>query len=163
MATAPTGTESKLLDNLRTLVANSSSFQTWVGAENATVAKASVTIEESAPGSNRPFAIVGFDSPPEREASAGGTRNYFELRTTLWLAFEAAISDTDSPEDSLYEFTNTVGAIIGEMELLAGTGGYLNATSIRCEGIGRSDIGEASASGAFYRGSYVVEVTGVGA
>ena len=69
MTVAATGSQSKALENLRAMVAASSSFQTLVGAADADAAKAHVYLTAVADpvASKRPFALV-------RQVLEGGFR-----------------------------------------------------------------------------------------
>ena len=170
MVTAATGNESLLLENWENIIANSSTFQAWVGEITAAPAKNHIYLFQSAPTDVRPLAIIGFEEEPSGDAIAGGTRIIFDLKAAMWVEFQADIVDTDSPKDSYFEFTNETGGIVEDIQLLAGTGtpledggGALNITNIGRKGIGRANIKRKVKEGEFYAAQYVARVWGRGA
>jgi hypothetical protein len=126
------------LDLLRTTVAASAAFQTWVGATGedaaALVASALERIYLIAIGSAdwaRPYAIVGVGSWAA-ELAFGGSRHFFSHPSDLELCFEADLAGVDD-ETAWETFLDTVGDILLDIEELAGTPGYLAITAIRQE------------------------------
>lgn len=71
-----------------------------------------------------------------RSAMGGGTRTFFGQSgsTALTVLFQGAIGSSYTGDgaagDAAFEFLNRIGPIIEEMELLAGTGGYLDIEGI---------------------------------
>jgi len=132
---APTGSLGKSLANLAWLVASSATFQTLVGALDATSAMGSVYVEADDLGAApRPRAIVFFHEY-RREKIALST---FAVRGSLFLSFEFPPSAAYAPPagtgnvwDEYLEFCNRADAIVAEMEALQGQGstGYLAGES----------------------------------
>lgn len=154
MPVVPTEMISLPLHYLRLMVADSATFRTWVGAADQAEALARLYLnKETAP--IKPFGVTAWDSNWGREATSGGARNYFEQAGDLMLMFEDDVAAGLSEADAYYTFTNTVGAILAEMEALAGTAGYLNITSITVEnGPARPGSDEEQTIGDFYQVLY---------
>lgn len=115
------------LDHLETLIANCAAFQAWVSAVDADGAKAyihKVAVESP----TRPYALIYQADRWDAAKSAGGSRNFFGHEGDLGLRFTNVIDEAESDEVSETAFTNTVGLIIAEAEVLAGSGGYLHVT-----------------------------------
>ena len=153
MAVTPSGPLSLPLDNLRTLLANCPSFQTWVGAADAAEALAAISLV-AVETVERPLAIV-MQAPGRGWASrqnAGGAANWFSQSGTLLILFEDDVEAEAIEPDAELTFTNLVGAIISEMQDLAGSGGHLNVTSIAIkDGPSRSDFSEKESTGDYYQ------------
>jgi len=173
VAVTPTGIISLPLHYLRLTVAGSSSFQTWVGAEDAAGALAYVFGEEVEWGSDTaaadklgPFAYVAWAENWARERYGVGDHNLFAQRGDLTLAFRAPIAAAyqnaqDGSDytglDAATAFGNTVGAIIAEMEVLAGTAGYLDIATIAMDGTPeRATNDEADSVGHYYQVSFTI-------
>lgn len=154
MAVVPAEMISLPLHYLRLMVADSAAFRTWVGAANQAEALARVYINrETSP--TRPFAVVAWATNWGREATSGGARNYFEQVGDLMLMLEDDIAAGLDEADAYYTFTNTIGAILAEIEALAGTAGYLNIMSITVEnGPARPDSDEEQTTSDFYQVLY---------
>ena len=130
MAVAPTGILSTPVDLLRTTIATSAAFQTWVGAtgtpgEKLAFAKARVyvTREETF---TLPCAIVDLGRTERTSIAVGVT----EARGSVVAQFQAPISGSHDDADAAYTFENVVGAIVAEMEGLIGPA-YLAFTNAR--------------------------------
>ena len=166
MATAPAAHLSGLLSNLRILISNSAAFRTWTTSANPTAALAHIKLTESDPASNRPFCVIGhtsgLETPVDLGVIASGTRNFFDLKARLYVIFQNDITET-ADFDAQYEFENIVGAIIAEIQVLAGSGGYLNVVRIECEGVWRSDDAETESTGAHFTAQYIFWIWGAGA
>lgn len=146
MAVSPTGILSTPLDSLAELVASSTSFQTWVGALDATAAKAKVyrTARDQSGASAwaRPFALAtipsGWNLTDALQQYATGS---------MHLLFEDDVDSANagSHEDAAYEFTNNVGAVIKEMIRNASSPGYLYVSGIEIvSGAQRACVEEGS-------------------
>lgn len=110
-----TGAFSVPLEGLRTLISESSTFQTWVSATDETEALDRVFVE-GVPGVDdndidtlsalRPFAMVTFDSVSDSLLSFFGG--------TLMMMFESDISEANIKDHraAAYEFSDTVGQIV---------------------------------------------------
>lgn len=103
-----------------------SGFTVTDGGSGYTVAPVTVTMP-------LPCAVVDYAENFAREPVAGGLRTHFESRGDLLMCLRSEVSSGYTSEEALYEFQNAAGAIIGDMELLAGTPGYLNITGIAIE------------------------------
>ena len=127
MVVAATGITSVQLDDIIDLIANSATFQTWVGAETPAAAKSSIYVEAipTNPVSSRPFAIITIEQITEQSV-AGGSKTAFAPMRTYGLAFEMNITAGDTPKDAAYRFFNSVDAIWDEIKDLTGTGAYIN-------------------------------------
>jgi len=137
MAVAASGILSVPLDAMRTLIAATSAFQTWVGVETAAAAKAFIhliALNEAASLSQaerealRPVAVIGFgdDFHAAEDAEPGP---YMRHGGQIEVVFEAVITAayTDDEADAVLEFANSVGAVVEEMESTSrGTGTYLH-------------------------------------
>lgn len=127
-------------DDLKDLLAASSTFQTWVGATGDAATKIAfaktriyLDVEESP---TRPFACVRFDVPADQSsrAVAGGSRQRYLGGGTLGLFFEAQVDGTISdPADQMRAFKRTIDQMVADMEALSGSGGYLIVRAFRTE------------------------------
>lgn len=80
-----------------------------------------------------PFAVIMWADNWARVMEAAGDRNHFIQEGDLLLVLRASVSESHDEADALFTFTNSVGAIIEDMEALAGTAGYLNITGMSFE------------------------------
>ena len=135
---AAAGDMTNVEDDLKNLLAASSTFQTWVGATGDAATKIAFaktriyTDYEASP--TRPFAVVRFDVPAEHSsrAVAGGSRFRFLGGGTIGLFFEALVDATISdPADQKRDFKRTIDQIVADMEELSGSGGYLIVRAFR--------------------------------
>lgn len=160
MPVAPSGHLSLPLSYLRATVAGSASFRVWVGvdADDAAGALARVYPFQTGAATVRPFAVVEWARSYTRKRRAGGSRNWFEASGALLLTFRETLTEAD-PADAGFAFGNQVGAIIEEMEELAGTAGYLDIQESRLvEGPWRPEEDEVKAIGYdFFQCSWEVE------
>ena len=134
----PAGRLSLVLENLEVTIAGSTTFREGVGAttgteeENIAAAKLRIYESEAAAGDwERPYAWI--DHKENWEAEKRGKPNAFGHRGELVVGFEADYLSSDSVKTALYKFTNKVGAIMEEMELLSGVYPYLTITEVRIE------------------------------
>ena len=161
MSVAPSGMFSKPLHNLRLTVAGSSNFQTWVSAGNATAALARVYPIFST-SYTLPMAAVDFAENFQRSMHAGGARNWFTQEGDLALLFRGSVNAAHDEADAAYTFLNTIGAVLSDMEALAGTAGYLNIISmILDEGPQRPLEDEKATIGDFYEVIFRVGYDGI--
>ena len=148
------------LENMRTILAASANFQTWVGAASAAAAKASIYIAAAGSVSdNRPFAGVWYQVPLDWNSSTygGGDRTHLYASGTLLLWFEASVATANqaSSEYAEYAFLNDVSAFISDISLLSGSDGYLNITAITgTRGPSRAVVQEAED---YYLAEFAVE------
>jgi hypothetical protein len=144
-------------ENLRTLLANSVTFQALVGAGDATEAATKIdypAIDDSS--YSRPRALIYQHDEWDHPAVSRGAAAYFAEGGTLYLALERDISSSyqaDGQEENAYlEFVNQVGTILTELEALANTAGYLQVRRIRpAEGPERLAIERETGGEHFYR------------
>lgn len=129
----PSGNLSKSLENVRTLIAASTTFQDWVGAENAAAAKADLHLCEADPLSvSRPCGVIYFpDTDTLRLPSiAGGQGNLYAPQGKALVSFwaDAAVGDGIDETEANYEltFANEIGDILSDIMALAGTDSYIN-------------------------------------
>jgi len=156
------------LELLRTLVAASATFQSWVGATGATEAeliasaKASVylvglddvsgTDYWDTVSSARPFALLDIGEEFEHVRSAHISS--FVPSGSLLARFESAVAsgDKDDAEAAQKAHVKTVGDILGEMEAKSAEAGYLIINGFSMTDINRTpqddvkDWGDAFAS-----------------
>lgn len=130
MAVVPTGIEGLPLKFLRELLAESATFQSWVGVGDASAALARIHyVGFSDPGSKtRPYAIVdvGVEDGFSLTKNAGGSSNSFGVGGILSMELIESVDTGQDIADQVVTFINTTGAIIREMSLLAGSDGFLD-------------------------------------
>jgi hypothetical protein len=78
-----------------------------------------------------PLAIVDWMPEYSDRAIAGGDRNYFQAGGQLVLLLRATVNPAHSEKEAAYTFMNLAGAIVEDLEELAGVAGYLNIREIR--------------------------------
>ena len=115
----PLGPESLALMNLRTLLSNSSDFQTWVSAADSTEALDSI-LYASTQGQDipHPIAMVKFGTSFSSAADSIDSGHNFSgtENGSLNLVFEDSTDQgEDSEADNLVTFMNTVGQIIEDI------------------------------------------------
>ena len=170
MVVSPAGLLSLPLKRLQTLLSISSNFQTWTGAANAAAALAFIHLVAVA-GQSRPHALIG------RSPGSGGARgsrtiqggSIFEHGGRLLLRFENDIASGDLalPADAEFTFTNSVGAILADLEAASGEVGDLQVTSWsetqspqRSSRDEKQASGGGSAGGEYYQATYAIEWSG---
>jgi len=159
-----TGMMGLALENLRELLAASSNFQDWIGAEGTEderIAAAKLRIYRVAKETpTRPFAVVRFAIPGEweSEAIAGGAKGHYIDRGTLELFFEADVASAQQDETKFDEaeilFLNKTDSIISDMMDLAGSGAYLH---VRSFAVSYGPVRSAKGQGEFYQIGYRIE------
>jgi len=157
VAVSATGIVSLPLENLRTLVANSDDFQTWVSAASAAAAKAHIYAVVTDPplASKRPFACVRHCAPSEFsiDAATGADSGAIEL----WFEATIAAGNRDDAADAEFAFTNVVGAIISDIITLSHQGGYMLIREIECiDGPAPNSKDETESEGHYYVALYKV-------
>jgi hypothetical protein len=149
----PAGLFSLPMKYLRDALAQSSNFQAWVEADNATEALESIhLVKISGSSYTRPFALIDFGEDYDRFREAGGNVSHFVPSGSLLLMFEmdVASENEDSWQDACLAFTNTVGAIIADIEALSGQAGYLNIKHWELKKLQRSLEDEEITEGDYY-------------
>jgi hypothetical protein len=74
------------------------------------------------------LAVAGLSREWGLVESGRGTRTHFSQTGDLLLTLQEAVVAGTSTEDALNGFANTVGAILADLQQLAGTPGYLDFT-----------------------------------
>lgn len=127
----PTGPLSLPLFYLKETLAASETFQGWIGATGTTeekIATAKTRIYEfcvERADWTRPYAFIT-DGDSWRAIKDGeGTHSWFGFEGALAMGFESDITEGEDVDLEARRLRNIVGAIIDEMNLLAGRGGYL--------------------------------------
>lgn len=130
MSVTASGSMSLPKANLKTLLAATTAFQTWVSASDAAGAAAHIGLVAIDPDADKsfrlqvPLALVRDTSPLDERwpknvpyATAG----------TLEIVFMDAVATANagSHADAMLAFQNTVGAVLTAMQQLSQSGGYL--------------------------------------
>ena len=147
MSVTPTGVLSLPLYNMQTLICNSATFRTWVGA--ATVAAARdrcYLVAQDETSITRPFAVVEFGGGFTYSKEAEPSIYLGSGSLVVWFEDAVASGVQANHADAMFTFTNTVGAILTEMLDLSGTSGYINIRTIRDDAAGplRANIDETT-------------------
>lgn len=157
----PTGSISLVLDTLRTLLAGTAAFRTWVGAENQAEALARIhrhRLPRPAAGAAyhsrteleayRPYALVWWETPFRRrrlgqaEWIGQGT-----LKLELMQDVAEADWEVDGPDGTAdLAWDDTVGGIVDALEAAAVATGFTEITVVKC---GCVDPAEAESVGHF--------------
>ena len=165
MAVTPTAPLSLAMDSLRTLISESATFRTWVNKATPALAKADihlVGLPDPAKSSGyeldeiqdlRPFALLGFPAAGGGLTASrigDGTQLTFNESGLLMMAFVDNIDPADSHEDAAFKFLNNVGGTFNDMVALAGSNGFLWASTLEMVEVWRSDPDDRSTMGDFY-------------
>lgn len=124
------------LELVRTLLANSATFQTQVGAANPTAAKAYIFIEAvRAASATANRAIVSHLSLDKNSVGSGASYDYSndgDVEASLEFVIPDAYKTQDGnlEEEAALWFGNKVGAIVEEMLVNAGSVGHLDAVGV---------------------------------
>lgn len=132
MSITPTGDLSLRIQNLRLLVAASSTFQGIVGAENAAAALASVYPGESPDFRDSAipaFAVVDYESGYDVPILAEGHTGVFVPGSRFLLVLVIPITES-TVSDAYFDFANDVGAIVADMIAQSAVPGYLVVNTI---------------------------------
>jgi len=154
---APQGSISKAVDNLRVTLADSTTFRTWVGAVDQATALVKINYESLPPPADknehtlaeltayRPYALLW--TSPEN----GFRLSHFDNESgVMMLRFVQTVEIiiADDAAEIARRFLNTLGAIFDEIMALNRVGGYLATEAIELEsGPFRADADEAAAQG----------------
>lgn len=136
MPITPTGIYAGAMATLRTMLSNSASFQTEVGADDAAEALAFIYQVRIDDPTQDCFIILGF-GPVSRQIVSRGARNYFTGNGQLNMKLIREVKDSEKADysDTFVAFGNLIGGILADVEALSGTGGNLNITGF--------EVGEA--------------------
>lgn len=159
MSVDPAGVLSLPMARLRTLVAASAAFQTWVDEETAEAAAAHVFLAAVpfASVADANFALVQMGDTAEFEGMSTGPE--FQESGELVLYFHGTISEDDlgTLPDEFFTYCNTLGAILAQMEALVRSGTYLFVRRIGLsEGPYRSAIKKKAVRGDYYWSRWTV-------
>lgn len=141
---------------LRTMLSESVTFQTWVGAADATEALDSILYVEKT-DLERPFAVIDIGEGWESEQIAAGVNGSFVDSGQLLLFFEADVADGATDGDALIDFLDPVGGSIQDIQVLSGQGGYISIHNITMsEPPDRSDDNEKPPEGDHYNIEFTI-------
>lgn len=153
------------INRLRTLLANSVTFQAMVGANNAEEAKALIflitVIDSELPRDgttgrlNNTFAVVDWDGGYDADNVSGGGSYHYKSSGTLYWRLTGPVPEAyQAPEqykNAVIWFYNRVGVIHDEMKALAGSSDYLTARNFKVvEGPFQSTHGELKTQGQYW-------------
>lgn len=154
MSVTPADIISLPLKYLRDTIAASATFQSWVGAANAAAALAYVHAVVATDGTP-PFVVVDWGNYRRVKDSFGEHHNY-RTEGDLRVVVRGPIAHADDA-DAAFEFFNKLGAIIGEMEEISGTAGYLDWESLSIESFDRPNEEEIQSTGQdYYQANLIV-------
>ncbi|KPL05253.1 hypothetical protein AMJ85_12020 [candidate division BRC1 bacterium SM23_51] len=143
MATNPTGMISLPLGNLRTSLANCSTFRLWTGV--ATVEQALARIYffgVPSTDKTRPYAMVGLPKIGTSKDGAGQPDTH-SSSAQVALRFVATRTPASDLADEIFPFTNKVGAIWAELcEMDAELDGRFDFGSSESDGVHTPDKDE---------------------
>ncbi len=146
------------MEHLKTLLSNSATFQSWVGAADAAEALASiymVRVDEET--FTRPLAVIDIGEKYYSNIRSGGGANFFQKRGELLLMFEADVVEGSTSEEAVLNFLDNVGGCLADMEELSGTPEFLSLHEIEFdEAPTRSIDDEEPPEGDFYRVKFIV-------
>ena len=148
----PLNSFSKPVDLLRSMVANSVSFQTWVGAVDDITAKAFIHLIRTSPTPTWPLAIIDFGDEYGRLRESGGSNQNFQQLGSLLLMFEMKVVpfNKENWQDAALALKNQVGLIIDEIEAQAGQADKLSIKSWELKKLERTDEDERGTLGDLY-------------
>lgn len=141
MSVAASGILSLLLEAVGQMLADSTAFQTFVDEASSAAALLHIhegAAEESNPQQQRPRAIIRHMDQQDHERA--GTTG-FEAFGRVMLQFERDIPAAQLKDyrDAYREFTNHVGAIVGDFETLGnGQDGHPQVTRIQMGPLGQA-------------------------
>lgn len=132
----PAGILSLPLSRLRNMLADCPAWRTWCGAANAAAALEFISIvdRENASGT---FAIVDLPDEFESQMEAAGAQNLLYDRGSLMLIVQADVPaeyagrERQDEINAALDFSNNLGAVLGELGDRAGTADFLNIDRIR--------------------------------
>lgn len=129
MVVTPAKTPSLQISNARTLLSNSTTFQTWVGAASAAAALSRIHMVTGGDGApTRPYAVVSWAADAySATAVSGGYGHTYEESGAVEVLFENSVGSGNSADsDAAFEHMNAVGGIVADLAAIAGSGSYLN-------------------------------------
>lgn len=146
------------VENLRTLIASSTTFQTLVGEATAAAAKAHIHVPAietaAAVKAARPFALIGQGERFDLERTSA--TNFRPSGSLIFLLEDDVAAGTAEAVEKA--FCKTIGDIFTDILTLSNDGAYLAVTGIRqIEGPMRADKKTRQAEGDFYQAVYSIE------
>ena len=144
MAVSPTGPLSLPLGHLKTLLGASGTFASWIGSSHVRFVEVTAAEDKDL----RPWALIDQGADWERTkfaADAGRLRGGGSLM--LRVLADVPAEHADDAGDAQFWFTNQLGAIVQEIEELAGSDAYLNVTGINLVELERADETVANTEG----------------
>jgi len=161
-----TGPEAQPLDILRTMIAGSATFQTWLGidperpaAERLAEAKLRVYVV-SATLPARPFALIGFGSRWGARRLAVGTTDGFAYAGSAFLQLAKDIQeDEEGDQDAAFlAFVRDAGEIVDEILAQSGGDGMLRFEEIsRSKSPGMGSLGSDQTKGEYAFVEYALQ------
>lgn len=159
--TAPAGSISLAVDNLRTTLADSAMFRTWTATANQAAALARIYYESLPPPGDknehtlaeltayRPYALVWTEPESGFTKRTDGFVAADESGVMLMRFIQTVDpSIANDPAEISRRFINTLGTILDEMIALSWGGGYLAISEMKLEfGPYRGDPDEKSSQG----------------
>lgn len=143
MSLAYTGNFALPIQYARATLAASTTWQGILGASNASDALAKMftgETDENAAGDARPRALIDIaGSYSSDKVSSTGFLHGSEIEVVFEIDTPAAYQGDSSRREARVWFYNLLGAILAEMEALAGQAGYLNILNFREQNTGRVD------------------------
>ena len=112
MTVTPAGIESLPLSNLAAALAALTTFQTWVGADDATEAAAFIHTVHPSSTYVLPCVVIDISAPMRREPIAVGIAMQ---HSTLDVCFLATVTSGHTAAEAAYTILNSVGAILAEL------------------------------------------------
>ena len=169
MTVTPSGFLSLPLGYLRLSLAGTeaeTAFQAWVGAVDAEAALDLIVVcADSDPTSGLGnFAAVTWDVGLERRRESGGARSHFAGSGALRLLLHERIDPAHTEAEAAFAFLDSAGAILAQLEQLAGTAGYLDIEAVTLvSGPARptEDQEATLAGGAFYEAEWRITYRGL--
>lgn len=158
MAVTPSNILSLPLKHLQDAIAASASFQSWAGTTPgaATLARIHLVGVDVAT-IVRPFALIDFGEKYESDHIS--SQGQFLQSGELLLLFEdnVAVANAGNHGDAKIAFTNPVGAVLSDVQALAGIGPYLSVQKVRLKsGPTRSSESERAAGTDLYQAVFEV-------
>lgn len=124
MTLSYTGTLTAPLDGLRNLLAASTSFQSWVDADDAAEAKESIKLFEI-PNADvvHPYALIFPDSWKDKSIAVYGGAFDFSITGQICLMFEDVVPQayTNYTEEAFIWWLNNIEAVKADLWSLGGT------------------------------------------
>lgn len=112
----------------------SAAFQRMMGAADAAEALDYLPII-AAVGDDIPMGAIGWAGTFSRDSVAGGSHNYFASKGEIEAIIRVAPYDAEACEGDIFaHFSNDLGEMLADMELLSGTAGYLDTRGATVRG-----------------------------